>query len=99
MIGFMSIAMILQAASLGLKASLDKMYAYYYYYKPIGTGIWAAFFGWFAAGFGIGSVKSKSMAFGVVSLVFVSQAHLWSKHEKYIYRIEVHRSVELQNFW
>ena len=71
MIGFMSIAMILQTASLGLKASLDKMYPYYYY-KPIGTGIWAAFFGWFAAGFGIGSVNSKSMAFGVVSLVFVS---------------------------
>lgn len=77
MIGFMSIAMILQTASLGLKASLDKKNAYYYYsyyYTPIGTGIWAAFFGWFAAGFGIGSVKSKSMPFGVVTIVFVSQA-------------------------
>ena len=47
----------------------------------MGGGIWGSFFGWFAAGFGISSAKTKSTqrvyAFRVTSMVFVSTINFY----------------------
>ena len=69
MMVLMFLAFILGVASLGLENSIG------FGFHLIGSGIWSAFFGWLAAGFGLLTFKTdgkKSRTFCIVSLVFVS---------------------------